>query len=60
MTNFSMMQYHQYSLTELEAMIPWERETYVALVTKHVQEENEKIRLENERIAAQSRKRKRK
>lgn len=58
MTNFSLMQYHHYNLNELENMMPWERETYVALVAKHVKEENERIRLENERIAAESRKRK--
>lgn len=58
LTNFSLMQYHKYSLTELESMIPWERETYVAMVRKHVKEENERIQKENERIAATKRKRK--
>ena len=42
-----MMQHHKYSLTELENMIPWEREIYVSLLIKHVQEENERIRTEN-------------
>jgi len=37
-----MVQHHKYSLTELENMIPWEREIYVGLLIKHVQEENEK------------------
>jgi hypothetical protein len=37
------MQHHKYSLTELENMIPWEREIYVGLVVKHVEEENKKI-----------------
>ena len=27
--NFALMQHHKYSLTELENMIPWEREIYV-------------------------------
>ena len=36
------MQHHQYSLTELDNMIPWEREIYVGLLMKHVQEENER------------------
>ena len=39
---FSMMQHHKYSLTELENMIPWEREIYVDMVINHVQEENKK------------------
>ncbi len=42
-----MMQHHKYSLTELENMIPWEREIYVSLLIKHVQEENERIRQQN-------------
>ena len=37
------MQHHKYSLTELENMLPWEREIYVGLVVKHVEEENKKI-----------------
>jgi len=38
------MQYHKYSLTELEDMIPWEREIYTELLLQHIKEENEKIR----------------
>ena len=39
---FSMMQHHKYSLTELENMMPWEREIYVDMLINHVQEENKK------------------
>ena len=42
-----MMQHHNYSLAELDNMIPWEREIYVSLLIKHIQEENERIRQEN-------------
>ena len=38
------MQYHKYSLSELEDMIPWEREIYVEMLIQHIKEENEKIR----------------
>jgi len=38
------MQYHKYSLTELEEMMPWEREIYLELLMQHIREENEKIR----------------
>jgi|TARA_Y100001951_G_scaffold86787_1_gene77373 hypothetical protein len=38
-TNFAMMQYHNYSLAELENMIPWEREVYVKLLVNHLEEE---------------------
>ena len=34
------MQYHKYSLTEIENMIPWEREIYVTLLKQHIEEEN--------------------
>jgi hypothetical protein len=53
------MQYHHYSLTELESMMPWERRMYIALVSKHVQEENERIKQKNEQIAATNKKRRR-
>jgi hypothetical protein len=36
------MQYHKYSLTEIENMIPWEREIYLSLLEQHIQEEEEK------------------
>ena len=42
-----MMQHHKYSLTELENMMPWEREIYVGLLEKHIKEENERIEKEN-------------
>jgi hypothetical protein len=37
--NFALMQYHKYSLTEVENLIPWEREVYVALLKAHLEEE---------------------
>jgi len=37
--NFSLMQYHKYSLTEIENMIPWERDVYVELLKQHIEEE---------------------
>ena len=38
--NFAMMQYHKYSLTEIENMMPWERDVYVALLKQYIEEEN--------------------
>jgi hypothetical protein len=38
--NFALMQHHKYSLTELENMVPFEREIYVSLLQQHVEEEN--------------------
>ena len=40
--NFSLMQYHKYSLTEIENMIPWERDVYVELLKQHIEEEKER------------------
>jgi hypothetical protein len=41
------MQEHKYSLTELEDMMPWEREIYVKLLVQHLEEERERIRQQN-------------
>ena len=41
-----MMQHHKYSLTELENMMPWEREVYMGLLAQYVKEENERIEKE--------------
>tara|TARA_R100001510_G_C7459088_1_gene80409 strand:- start:107 stop:253 length:147 start_codon:yes stop_codon:yes gene_type:complete len=39
-----MMQHHNYSLTELDDMMPWEREIYVNLLQNHIKEENERLK----------------
>lgn len=41
------MQHHKYSLSELEGMIPWEREIYVTMLAQYIEEENEKIKQRN-------------
>ena len=41
-TNFSLMQHHNYSLSDLENMLPWEREIYVDMLITYIKEENEK------------------
>ena len=38
--NFALMQHHKYSITELENMIPWEKDIYVALFEQYIEEEN--------------------
>lgn len=42
--NFQLMQHHQYSLSEIEDMLPFEREIYLAMLAKHIRDENERIR----------------
>jgi hypothetical protein len=42
-TNFALMQHHKYSLTELENMIPFERELYTQLLLHHLEEEKRRL-----------------
>ena len=44
-----MMQHHNYNLSDLENMIPFERELYVTLLSDHIKEENEKIKSQQQR-----------
>jgi len=37
--NFALIQFHKYSLTELENMMPWEREIYISMLQQHLEEE---------------------
>lgn len=41
--NFALMQYHKYSLVDIENMIPFEREIYVAMLMQYLEEEKQKI-----------------
>jgi|TARA_R100001369_G_scaffold25372_1_gene46288 hypothetical protein len=34
-----MIQHHNWSLTELENMMPWEREVYIGLLIEHLEEQ---------------------
>ena len=42
--NFALMQHHKYSLTEIENMIPWERDIYLGLLNQYIEEENLKAK----------------
>ncbi len=41
-TNFGLMQHHKYSLTEIENMIPWERDIYLTLLLQWIEEEEKR------------------
>ena len=45
------MQHHKYSLTELENMIPWEREIYLGLLMQFLKEEEERVKEEKRKNA---------
>jgi len=36
------MQHHNYSLSDLDNMMPWEREIYVDMLIEHIKEENKR------------------
>ena len=37
--NFALIPYHKFSLTEIENLIPWERDVYVGLLQAHLEDE---------------------
>tara|TARA_B100002019_G_C21210636_1_gene569197 strand:+ start:198 stop:359 length:162 start_codon:yes stop_codon:yes gene_type:complete len=41
---FTLKQQHSWSVFEIEEMMPWEREVYVALLKQHIEEQNEKMK----------------
>lgn len=40
--NFLLMYNHKFSLSELEEMLPWEREVYISLLEQHIEEEKQR------------------
>ena len=51
-TNFAMIQHHKWSLTELDTMIPFEKQIYVSLLQQWIKEENERVRAQNAKMRA--------
>jgi len=47
--NFALMQHHKYSLTEIENMIPYERDIYSTMLENYIKDENDKIKREQNR-----------
>jgi len=45
--NFALLQYHKYSLTEIENLIPWERDIYIGLLQQHLEDEKLKQQQSN-------------
>ena len=41
------MHQHNFTISDLNDMMPWEREIYIALVEEHVKKENERIKKQN-------------
>lgn len=43
-TNFNLMQHHKYSLSELDELIPWEKQIYVKMLTDFIREQSERLK----------------
>ena len=41
------MQYHKWPLSEIENLIPWEREIYVLQLEQHIADENAKLQAQS-------------
>jgi DNA replication initiation complex subunit (GINS family) len=41
--NFALMQYHKYTLEDIENMIPFEREIYVSMLVQFLEEEKQRL-----------------
>ena len=52
--NFQLMQHHKYNLSDIENMMPWEREIYVLQLQKWIKEENERIEQKNLEMRSKS------
>jgi hypothetical protein len=50
LVNFGLTFHHKYSLTEIESMIPWERDSYLKIITEYIESENERIAIENAKM----------
>jgi len=40
-TNFLLQRHHNYTLTEIEMMMPWEREVHIILLLQALEEEKQ-------------------
>jgi len=43
-----MIQHHNWSLTEIEDMLPYERDIYFAMLQNWIEEENDRIKQQNQ------------
>jgi len=47
-TNFALMQHHKYSLTELDNMLPWERQVYIDMLVNFLEAEKERLKAQQQ------------
>lgn len=49
-TNFALMQHFNYSLSDIDYMMPWEREIYLTLLNEHLKEREEELKQQEQRM----------
>jgi hypothetical protein len=45
--NFGLMQHHKYSLSDIENMVPWEREIYCGMLMQFLKAQEEQQKKQN-------------
>ena len=45
-TNFMMMHHHKYSLSDIENLLPWERQIYIGLLVNQLKEDKENAEMQ--------------
>jgi hypothetical protein len=53
-TNFSLMQYHKYNLSDIENMMPWEKFIYVDMLNQYIKHQEDLKRDQAAQRKAQS------
>jgi hypothetical protein len=41
--NFQLVHHHKWPLSDLESLMPWEREVYLGQLQTYIQQENDRI-----------------
>lgn len=54
-TNFSLMQHHKWSISEIEEMMPWERQVYIDLLQDWIKQKEQEIKEQEMEMKAQLR-----
>jgi len=53
-TNFSLMQHHKYSLSDIENLMPWEKFIYVDMLKQYIKHQEDLARDQAAQIKAQA------
>jgi hypothetical protein len=53
-TNFSLMQHHKWSISEIEEMMPWERQVYIDLLQDWIKQKEQELKEQEMQMKAQA------